>query len=75
MPRELTLPNRALLSTMLLSVGFLWPSQLCTGGEAPENPKSLTLEAYLQELGYRSIPLKRTELVNPLWTLRMGPEE
>ena len=61
MLRELTSQNRARLSIILLCVGFRLPSQLCTGGEAPENPKPVTLEAYLQRLGYGSIPLKRTE--------------
>jgi hypothetical protein len=59
--RELSLQNRARLSIILLWVGFLSSSQLCTGGEAPENPKPVTLETYLQQLGYGSIPLKRTE--------------
>ena len=60
LPR-LTSPNRVCCSKVLLCVGFLWPSPLCTGGEAPENPKPVTLGAYLQELGYGSIPLKRTD--------------
>ena len=61
MLRELTPQNPTRLSITLLCVGFLWPAQLCTGGEAPENPKPLTLGAYLQELGYGAIPLKRTD--------------
>jgi len=61
MLRELTPQNRARLSMVLLWMGFLLPSQLCTGGEVPENPKPVTLETYLQQLGYGSIPLKRTE--------------
>jgi len=61
MLRELTQQNRVRFSIVLLCMGFLLPSQLCNGGEALENPKPLTLEAYLQELGYASIPLKRTD--------------
>jgi len=61
MLRKLTSQNRARLSIVLLCVGFPLPSQLCTGGEARENPKPLTLETYLQQLGYGAIRLKRTE--------------
>src|SRR5258708_8312772 len=61
MLRKLISQNRARLSIVFLCAGFPLPSQLCTGGEAPENPKPLTLETYLQQLGYGAIRLKRTE--------------
>lgn len=61
MLRELTRQNRARLSMVLLWMGFLLPSHLCTGAEAPPNSKPVTLETYLQQLGYGVIPLKRTE--------------
>jgi hypothetical protein len=61
MLRELTLRNPARLSIVLFWMGFLLPSHLCIGAEAPENPKPVTLDTYLQQLGYGSIPLKRTE--------------
>src|SRR5689334_15728200 len=61
MLRELSPQNRARLSIVLLWMGFLLPSQLCTGEEAQENPKPVTLDTYLQQLGYGAIPLKRTE--------------
>lgn len=61
MLRKLTPQNRARLSMALLWMGFLLPAQLCTGAEAQTNSKPLTLETYLQQLGYGSIHLKRTE--------------
>jgi predicted aspartyl protease len=60
-PGELTPQNPARLSMVLLWVGFLLSSQLCTGGAASQNPKPRTLETYLQQLGYGEIRLKRTE--------------
>jgi len=61
MLRKFISQNCARLSIVLVCVGFLLPSQPCTGRQAPENPKPSTLEMYLQRLGYGAIRLKRTE--------------
>ena len=58
---KLTSQNRVRFLMVLLWAGFLMPSQLCADGETPKTAKPLTLETYLQQLGYGAIRLKRTE--------------
>jgi hypothetical protein len=59
--RELNPQNLARLLMVLLWIGFYLPAHLCIGAGVAENPKPVTLDTYLQQLGYGSIPLKRTE--------------
>jgi hypothetical protein len=47
---------RTFLVILMLTIGCA-----LYGAEAPENPKPVTLDTYLQQLGYGAIPLKRTE--------------